>query len=324
MIELLQFSAPKRKTLPFIMSDYIELLCICNPDNEISKQDALVRVYNTSESETEHETELDEGITDETAAEYSDRQQRYADDWFAQLAFRVEAFDGFYPFYITGQRLIVHPTLTNKMKTYLFLLLCSSLRIIADNSRHYFTSDFEILSSIALRKYLPKFTVHPFGKSPIARENYSNKLFDAIKELCSNIMERNICEPNEVASTNTGDGGLDIVAWRTLNDYNAHGNLICFAQCACQPEGWENKLYDSHFDKWRKRISFSHQPAQFIFIPICFRKTDGTWFDTWKIGSGVVMDRLRICLLLQSEESTLNHHLIVDSFIDKISEGCPT
>jgi len=120
------------------------------------------------------------------------------------------------------------------------------------------------------------------------------------KKLANNLNERNICEPNNIGDKDTGDGGLDIVAWRALPDDNSPGNLICFAQCACSPDEWEGKLFDAHIDKWRHIIDFVHFPANIMFIPLCFRSSNGDWFNKSEIRSSIVLDRLRICKLLEN------------------------
>lgn len=324
MVELLPFAIPKSKTKIFLMADYLELLCFCNPDNEISLDDALMAVYHSAESEAERELRVEETSIEETDAEFNDRQRTNAEDWFRQLVFRRDAFGEFYPFSVSERLLVRRESITAQMKIYIFLLLCSSLRIIKETCRNSLTTYFEILSAGALEKYLPAFTVHPFGKSTAAREHYPNKLYEAIDTLCCNLKERNICNPLDIRDKNTGDGGLDIVAWRSLNDYDTPANLICFAQCACSPDEWEEKPYDIDSDKWQRRISFIHPPTKIIFIPICFRSADGSWFNLWNIGAVIIMDRLRICWLIDTVRPEFNDLMkIADEFMEVTASDCP-
>lgn len=306
------------------MADYVELLCICNTDREISMNEAITRVYHSIESEAEREVETKEGFHRETVAEFKDNQRSAAEDWFRQLEYRKETFKDFYPFQLEDRQLILKSPISAKMKIYIFLLLCSSLRIIKETYRNSVTTNFELLSVEALKEYLPEFTVHPFGKCSTAREHYPNKLINAIEKLANNLNERNICEPDRIGTKNTGDGGLDIVAWRSLYKDNTPGNLICFAQCACSPGGWEEKLYDVHIDKWRHYIDFIHMPANFMFIPICFRSSDGDWFNKDDIRSSIVMDRLRICMLLDSRVlPNFDFFQTVDEFFKVASTSNP-
>jgi hypothetical protein len=300
MIKILPFSHPKKTKASHLMADYVELLCVRNIDHEISMDEALTRVYHSVESEAEREIETKEGLPAETAAEFKDRQREAAEDWFRHLRYRKEAFKDFYPFQLEDKRLILVSSLSEKMKIYVFLLLCSNLRIITNKERNVLTTDFEVLSLEALKRYLPEFTVHHFGKCQKAREHYPNKLVDAIETLASKLNERDICDKNGIGTSNTGDGGLDIVAWRSLSHDTAPGNLICFVQCTCSHGEWERKLYDAHLDKWRHYIDFIHFPVNFMFIPSCFRSSNGGWFSKDNIRSSIVIDRLRICLLFDN------------------------
>ena len=307
------------------MADYIEFLCICNTDKEMSMGDMLAIVYSSVESEAEREAEIEDDPTfEESPAEFKDYQQRAVEDWFEQLEYRQGAFNDFYPFQLKDRRLILETDVSDKMKCYIFLLLCSSLRIIKKSHMNTLTTLFETISTEVLKKYLPDFIVHPFGKSSVAREYYPNKLVDAIEKLAGNLGERNICQKEDIASKDTGDGGLDIVAWRPFSKDETPGKLICFAQCACSPDEWGGKIHDADIGKWRQYINFLHEPAQFIFIPICFRSSNGDWFRKSEIGSTVVIDRLRICSLLSvSDITSFDFIETVNEFLSITDPCCP-
>lgn len=320
MISLLSLAHPKKKTSPYLMADYIEMLCLCAQDNEITLDDIIEKVFHSAETEAEREAIEQEGASLEDEgmeAAYTDRQRALASDWFRHLAYRSAAFSDFYPFEIgvNSIALKVNACTSRKMQLYLFLLLCSSLRLFSRSDQYYLTSSFETISSAAFQQYLPTFVVHCFGKSGVARTNYPNKLSDAIQVLCRNLSGKLACSPSDFGDKNTGDGGLDIVAWREFED-RLDGKLICFAQCACSTDEWEDKLYDIHPDKWDRKIELQNKPSPFIFIPLFYRKADGEWENLLNIGRGVIVDRLRICKLLAAHLPELK--IVEDFLIDSV------
>ncbi len=303
MIELKMLSPPRQKNATYLMADYAELMCLVHPDGELSVCDVVARVYQSAEFEPLREIEMSEGslIDDEEHADiFKDSQMRAGTDWFEHLRYRQNDFQAHYPFCVGNDRIIRRCDLSERQMLYLFLLLCANLRLIRKTCRSPLTTGFERISAKALESYLPGFTVHLFGKSGAWRGDYPNKLADAIDWLADNLRERNISDRKEIGEKNTGDGGLDVVAWRhPCPDDNAPGSLICFAQCACSPDDWKDKQIESHYLNWRHRIDFIHFPVNFMFIPLCFRDAAGGWFRRDKIRDSIVMDRLRICHLLR-------------------------
>lgn len=111
---------------------------------------------------------------------------------------------------------------------------------------------------------------------------------------------RDISEPGQFTDRNTGDGGLDLVAFKhPCENENIPGSLICFAQCACGPDNWERKQHDSSHGNWQNRINFMHRPANFMFTPVCFRDSEGQWFLKDKILNSILMDSPRILQLIK-------------------------
>lgn len=319
MIKLKTLSPPRQKHSTYLMADYAELICLAHPDGELSVYDVVAQVYQSAEFEPLRELEIAEGsvIEDEAYADiFKDSQLRAGFDWFEQLAYRQTAFKNHYPFCIRDNRILCKCDLSEKQMLYVFLLLCANLRIIRERCRHLLTTDFERISAKALEAYLPGFAVHLFGKSGAARKDYPNKLADAIDRLAENLKERNISDRKEIGEKNTGDGGLDVVAWRhPCPDDNAPGSLICFAQCTCSADDWEDKQIESHYFNWRHRIDFTHFPVNLMFIPLCFRDSAGGWFSKDKIRDSIVMDRLRICYLLRDvPSSAIDFYEAVETF----------
>jgi hypothetical protein len=103
---------------------------------------------------------------------------------------------------------------------------------------------------------------------------------------------------------NTGDGGLDLVAWVPPED-GLSSNLIVTGQCACTSE-WVTKQHSSGANVWRDRIAFKATPTNVAFIPFLFRSTDGTWHNDDYIHDSVLIDRLRLMRLLRDRKNEIN------------------
>lgn len=320
MFDFETLSPPRHKESTYLMADYVELLCLINTDHEISIDEVIKRVYHSIESETEREVEINEGsIYEEPPCVYKDNQQKAGIDWLRQLSYRAATFGGHYPFQVAGNKLLLKTDLSPHQKTYIYLLICACLRVVKRSFWLQLTSNFELISGKALEAYLPSFNVHLFGKSMQGRRRYPSKLLQAIEKLCIDINERNICRTEYIGDKNTGDGGLDIVAWRhAFNTERASGSIICFAQCACSPEDWKDKQHESHNVRWRRKIDFMHPPINLMFIPLCFRNSTGGWFNENDIEDCILFDRLRICHLFSSIStgSTIDFDGVVNGCIN--------
>ncbi len=303
MIEFTSFSPPQKRDATHLMADFVELLCLANPDGGIGLDEAVTAVYRSSEFETERDAETGEDpIAGEELDGRKDHHPARGADWFSQMAHRQISLQSFYPFcVIDGDYLTCKYDLKKQHLLYIFFLLCANLRVISRRLRNSFAANFETIAGKAFESYLPGFMVHQFGKARSEKGHYSNKLADAIGQLADYLHERNICERDQFAAKNTGDGGLDLVAFKhPCENEDLPGSLICFAQCACGPDNWERKQHESSHGNWKNRINFIHRPANFMFTPVCFRDSDGKWFQKDKIMDSILMDRPRLLQLIKS------------------------
>jgi len=307
MTDTITLKPPQKRDSTYLLADYVEILCLANPDGEITLDDAVSRVYKSVEYEAEHEAKLIDGHDSaDQPEELTDMQIAKGRDWFLHLAFRQEAFEGFYPFCLEGDTLRMKSScLSISHAFYIFLLVCSKLGTVSKRKEGLLTTQFEAISQKAFSLHLPTFTVHCLGKTPKGREFYPNKLKDAIYTLCEYINEKPIFDPENFPDKNTGDGGLDLVAFKLFGD-TISSNMVCFAQCACGPDNWEKKQTESHYNRWKKRIRFVHPTANFMFTPVCFRGDDGRWYNEDKIEDSVLVDRLRICSVLKESLGDLS------------------
>jgi hypothetical protein len=292
--------------------DHIEVLCLINPDGLVTASDIIDRAREREDigGELQEFREELEAIEEEVefdsepgiaAAEINDRWSRMMADCFAHLAFRQAQFAPYYPFRVgtDGHSLSLRRPQTAKHRFYLFLLLAGSLRHFQQKDRTVLTSLFEVVSSYALEEVLPKgAVVRIFGKHPLNRGRYSGKLWTKLQLLASDLSEQVVTSEENFKPTNTGDAGLDIVAWIKTGD-TAPGFLTVFGQCACSPADWVTKQSETSWDIWKNFMSFAAYPARMTFIPFCFRKPTGGWYNDTQIHNTIIMDRVRLVFALR-------------------------
>ena len=127
--------------------------------------------------------------------------------------------------------------------------------------------------------------------------NYREALVNLGKMLAVDVNEE-VCKEESTS----GDGGLDIVGIVDFCD-EARGNLALFGQCAAREREWPAKTLEASPLRFRAFFSFLSDPTNIVFIPLCFRKADGTWPSSSKSSGCVLLDRFRIMSLLEKRNS---------------------
>lgn len=295
----------------YVWADFVELLCLHSADGRMSAASAAAyarRHVEETGAEPYPDDDEEQDVPeiekpDDEPAEANDRWDRYADDWFIHISYRGGAFGETYPFVLSasGNAIELKPDLDSYQLIYIFLLLSSNLRHFPEAKRNKLTNTFEIASYHALKNYLPdNSVVHIFGKNPLNKGEYSGKMWLKVKKLSEEIKERLRCCEETFHPSDTGDGGLDLVAWIPMED-GEPGILLIFGQCTCK-EDWVDKQWDSHIDRWNYIDFMVSQPRNLMFIPICFRSGDGSWDDIFSIKAQVLIDRLRLLHLLKRKD----------------------
>jgi hypothetical protein len=137
-----------------------------------------------------------------------------------------------------------------------------------------------------------------FGSNSAHRyTRYTGNILTKIRRLAADLHEAPKAKEADFPPNATGDEGLDLVGWVPWGD-DAPGRVLFFAQCACSKDEWVAKQHSSSAEGWRNKIDFTVPPANVAFIPVCFRKADGSWHSTADIQS-IVVDRLRLLYLLR-------------------------
>ena len=296
-----------------LRADYVELLCLLHPDNQISQDDVLSFYQNSKDTnqniEVEEDLEIDayEFVRMDSASQ-NDLWFKKAEDWFDHIDYRQHAFGENYPFYLSeGYKVLnLHDELTIMQKLYIYLLLASNLRCMKADASKKLTDSFEYLCALVTQSYLSnKAYVHIFGTSPYNKSGLFsiNKPIEKIEKLAQLIQERVIIPEEDKEHFNKGgDAGLDIVAWIPIND-DQKGILLLFGQCACTEE-WVTKQDSSSYDTWRPLITFTTDPVNTIYFPFFYRKSSGGWHNSTKFRNTIPLDRLRIMHLAETYHST--------------------
>jgi hypothetical protein len=289
--------------------DYIELMCMLSPDQEVSTYDVSERFRRGSDlgegaaAEAWDSEEPEKGDGDAgSGPEASDKEQLRVEDLFAHLRYREEAFGAAYPFRLSedGDTLFVKNRLTLRQKLYLSLLLSANTAYVTRGASKL-TSSFEIISSLALKELLPPYAeVYVFGSNSSGRHSrYRGNVLEKVRKLAEDLNEKIDLEEGDLPPTSSGDEGLDLVGWVPWSDA-APGRLLIFGQCACTGN-WVMKQHSSSAQAWNRKIRFTARPANIAFIPLCFRRPDGSWHKPGDIHESIVIDRLRLIYLLRDQ-----------------------
>ncbi len=273
-------------------ADYVELLALLSADKFYSQgylQDAEGEIEDLAldMDDVDDELESDEHFDDKLNRRWSDiktclqsRRLRLADAW---------------PFELTNDVLTVKINSQQPLhRLYVALLLASSLRYIADKRQKAITDSLETISYQLFCQLMPvkTWTIKPFGAHHT--DGYQGTLFEKIKKLALDLNTKCLAEKEEFKKSNSGDGGLDVVAWHSLGDNLGH-IPIAFAQCGCSLEAVEHKQFEAHPVNWRNKLQLHHPPANYYFTPHDFRQNSGHW-DA-QLGEVIMIDRSRILYL---------------------------
>lgn len=286
--------------------DYIELLALIENGSPVSKSDIFDRFLednriSTSGSSQNFQTN---NIWDTRII-----------NWYTLLKSRESLFSDFYPFEITNNNITTSikmvDEITDKMKSYIFLLLSSLQKYFERHNCSKLTSDFEEFSLQAFKKYIPAWSeAYRFGKSGLNYNRYTGDITNKIDDFASDIKCRTIYEENYFASNNNGDGGLDIVSWVPFkNDDNFNNIQVYLGQCATGKD-WLHKQDDT--DKFINNfILFKTDVQKVMFVPYDGRNEDRTFNEQAQMNKSIYFDRLRLLTLI---EDNIDDILMLDSF----------
>lgn len=253
------------------LADFAELLCLLTQDRICSRETIADQIKDVGDSK----------ISDSAL-----------DDCFSHLEWRAKSFEGFYPFSIdkSSKTFSAPEELDHSFHLYTLLLLCANLPFLDDRST--ITDAFERIALIALERSWPSnSSILPFGKN---ETTYTGKKSERINKLATDIGGFGLCNDDTFRGRDSGDGGIDLVAWMGLDEYEARNIPSALGQCACSRTDWVSKQTEISRDRLNMMIHPTHPWMQLIFIPHCFRNNHGGWAVDGEIAATIIYDRLRI------------------------------
>lgn len=297
------------------LADYVELLCLAHIDGEFSPEDLVERWKGQDdlgaeppEVDPDEEEPIGAPVIEPGARKpvIDDRRHSVALDVFSHLGYRAAAFKDDYPFelksgYLKMLRRRTH--LTDRHKLYVFLLLGSLLRYVPRRRHSSITTPFERLVAEVLSVWLPDAAeVHLFGTAAKTSDRYVGTMWEKINLLGADIGEQVLLTETDFHASDTGDLGLDVVAWLPVGDRYA-AMPVMFAQATCELR-WKDKQHESGRN-WQSYLKQSAPRGNLLFIPYCFRDPSGGWFDNKWPTDAVIVDRQRLLWLLRDLDRPL-------------------
>lgn len=290
--------------------DYIELRCLTHIDQRFSR-DALAEAIeehidtdaDDSLNDVAEDDEPDQLNDDDGKAKICDLHEQHAALCFKHLRWREKVFAEHWPFTLDehAKEIYVKTDLTETQRFYFSLLLSASLSYVPKKRWRRLTGLFEQASTEIMKRLMPQGAdVHPFGAAETTR--YTGHLFDRLTKLTQDIRGSLDLKKSHFAPHDTGDSGLDIVAWHGLGD-ERKGIPIAFAQCGCTASGWPNKMLEASPAHLGGHLNTLHEWATYYFMPLDLStEIDGVmdWQSFSDMKRAIVIDRLRFVRLTAS------------------------
>lgn len=275
-------AAPKGRDA-FIWTDFVELRALVHPDHCFSRGDL--------DGVARRARDMGAGFNAE------DRWREVID--FAGI--RATEFGAHYPFSVSADRDTVELEFDGGLaqKSYLTLLIASSMRNIEHASRGDIARAFEEMCFKVFSKLMPPGSqiratwAHGGPEAP-----YVGTLPNKMTMIATDLRCTPNFKPRDFKPTDTGDGGIDLIAWHPMNDQR-EGMPIAFAQCGCSREDWRFKQLEASPYKHRRHLPVMHPWATYYFLPLDLRESDGDWAYKSDIGEAIVVDRLRLIRLAE-------------------------
>lgn len=268
--------------------DFLELLAMLSGNDGISYGDISDRFFG----------EPDERNT----AENNDKNESFIDGLFSLIQERIALYGNIYPFIIKDEfTFSLKENLSDRQKLYLLLLLSSSLDFFKSFNSEL-TTDFESLSYEAMRIFLPKAIVKPFGKNSKYRGTAINKIKKLAEDMGLPIRDFQL---RQISNRNVQERGLDIVGWIPFTD-KCHNKLVFLGQCACG-KNFEYKQHDTRrFEGYY--MFYKTKPQHTLFIPYSLiNPKESIFYHSDYIEEGCLLfERLRILNLVRNTKGLFN------------------
>ena len=100
------------------------------------------------------------------------------------------------------------------------------------------------------------------------------------------------------------DGGVDVVVWRSFADGRKAIPML-LAQCTLRRD-FQGKGRDILIDQWRSWLTTGREPLTALAVPFSIPRTMTAWDDDMRFESHVIVDRMRLCELLEEVQELSN------------------
>jgi hypothetical protein len=279
-------------------ADFIELLCLINPDKEISLEDIISHYTQENAEES-----LD---GDEMCSERSVSLRSEFRETFRYIISRQDFLKDFYPFESIDEDTIRLSNIDDNKLVYIYFLFSSNTMYFIDKKiPPLFTASFEHVSLLFMKAIYPNFRNELFGTANKPGDFfYGNTLLDKLKRLsqCLNttLKEKTRNDPHNQATS--GDKGLDIVSFYNLDTdiLKASFNPVCMGQCSCSYDDWKGKQQSITYNTWCNRFNDLTEFHRYMFIPFPLRGINGYWAnEEYAEIQTIVVDRFRFFSLLK-------------------------
>jgi hypothetical protein len=292
-------------------ADYIELLCLTDPDKEKGLNDVLI---NNRQENILQEDQLKEIIDgDEDNSERIEKHRSEFLDIFSFFSSRNNFLNEFYPFECIGKETLKLSGIDDNKLLYIYFLLSSNTGYFIDKKiPPLFTSFFEHISHQIMDIIYPNFRNELFGTANKPGDYfYGGTLLEKLTKLSiclgTNLTSKAINDPHN--QSGAGDKGLDIISFFNpdINIKQAPYIPLCFGQCSCSYDEWIQKQSSIGKKIWSNRICDLPNYHEYLFVPFSLRGIDGFWAreEHDKLQT-IVIDRFRFLNLLRMNKINIS------------------
>jgi hypothetical protein len=270
--------SPPHVSDEYTWADYLELRALIHPDKCFSRGELgslFTRIRSTGQSA-------------------KDVNEVWADAK-GYIRNRVVAFGAAYPYVLSADEdtlELFDGARSEAQNFYLTLLICSSMAYLP--SKNAIARVFEECSLAIFKKLMPEGSeVYPAWAAGGAAARYTGTLPEKYRAIASDIRAVATFKDRDFKVGDHGDGGIDMVAWHTLGD-DRDSIPSALAQCGCSREDWRRKHLEASPAKLRAKFNPHHPWANYYFMPIDLRWSDGDWASKSDFGDAIMIDRLRL------------------------------
>ena len=283
----------------FFWSDFAEFRALIHPDKCFSRGDM--------------KRQADQNAVFDRVIDAEDRWRSLID--FCGI--RCHEFKDDYPFEISPDRdtLLLRASDTPARRLYLALLIASLLRQIKNTRKNGIARAFEEACLHVFSCLMPEGSeIRATWAAGGEAAPYTGHLYEKMIAVARDIRGNPNIKPRDFKENNTGDGGIDLIAWHPMGD-ERKGIPIAFAQCGCSRNDWTFKQAEASPFQHGNKFSVHHEWATYYFMPLDLREFDGDWAYASKIGRVIMVDRLRMTRL--AKQYSLYPQLPAFDFVDE-------